>query len=191
MLPDIDRGAFRDACAPHLVCGVVDGAGAVQHRDGDPRGTSRSSPLERPDHRDGPQRDGAGACARRLYQQLEVNRGLPAALLVKYFDRVGADWQIKDEHPEDGFVPGGQSPRSLAAVLAAGRRLHPQRPHLLRHPDEAHPPRRVRESLRADGYLVLGGAETTMNLDDQLVSLRSSSASMLYQHAKAAALAAG
>ena len=31
------------------------------------------------------------------YLQIEVNRGMPAPLLVKYFQRAGLDWQIKDE----------------------------------------------------------------------------------------------
>jgi chemotaxis protein methyltransferase CheR len=32
-----------------------------------------------------------------IYSQTEINRGLPAALLIKYFDKKGDAWQIKSE----------------------------------------------------------------------------------------------
>lgn len=31
------------------------------------------------------------------YMQVEVGRGLPAPMLIKYFDRVGLEWQVKEE----------------------------------------------------------------------------------------------
>lgn len=31
------------------------------------------------------------------YMQIEVNRGLPASMLVRYFQRIGLDWQLKDD----------------------------------------------------------------------------------------------
>jgi chemotaxis protein methyltransferase CheR len=36
-------------------------------------------------------------CQDGIYSQLEINRGLPAILMVKYFQRNGAQWQIKPE----------------------------------------------------------------------------------------------
>jgi chemotaxis protein methyltransferase CheR len=32
-----------------------------------------------------------------LYQQIEINRGLPTNLLLKHFRRSGLDWQLSDE----------------------------------------------------------------------------------------------
>ena len=32
-----------------------------------------------------------------IYNQLEINRGLPTSYLINYFSKVGADWQINEE----------------------------------------------------------------------------------------------
>lgn len=99
------------------------------------------------------------------YNQLEINRGLPATLLVKYFDRQGIEWQIKP---------------ALRSMLEV-RELN------LAEPWTQLPPidvifirnvmiyfdvetkktilRKLRQVLRPGGYLFLGGAETTLNLD--------------------------
>jgi hypothetical protein len=54
------------------------------------------------------------------------------------------------------------------AVHPADRRpVLPQRPHLLRPADQAQILARCREVLRPDGYLLLGGSETTLNIDDR------------------------
>lgn len=126
-----------------------------------------------------------------IYRQLEVNRGLPASLLVKHFDKVGADWQIK---------PAIRSMISFQELNLLDRwpLFTPQDIIFMRNvliyfdlPTKKDLLRRVRESMRDDGYFFLGGAETTMNIDSQLVSMRTSNASMVYQHAKQAALATG
>jgi chemotaxis protein methyltransferase CheR len=100
------------------------------------------------------------------YSQLEVNRGLPAPMLIKYFKKDGLEWQID------------QRLRSMIDF----RQMN------LLEPWPAMPPidivfirnvliyfdantkkdifRRIRGIMRPDGYLFLGGAETTMNLDD-------------------------
>lgn len=116
-----------------------------------------------------------------IYRQLEVNRGLPAPMLVKYFDRVGADWQIKaDLRKMISFEELNlldRWPLNSAPDIVFMRNI------LIYFDVETKRAilRRVRQTMRADGFLVLGGAETTINLDDQFMSLKGTTTSLIYQ----------
>lgn len=100
------------------------------------------------------------------YNQIEVNRGLPAALLVKHFRQQGATWQLNDD------IRGMVEFRELNLA-----RAWPALPRMdlifLRNvmiyfdvPTKKAILGRVASLLRPDGYLLLGGAETTFNLHD-------------------------
>jgi chemotaxis protein methyltransferase CheR len=100
------------------------------------------------------------------YSQLDVHRGLPAALLEKYFDRQGIEWQLRPHvrrlvtfrelnlnRPWPPFPP-------LDLVMMRNVLLYfdvDAKKSILA---------RIRQGLRPDGYLLLGAAETTRNLDD-------------------------
>jgi chemotaxis protein methyltransferase CheR len=100
------------------------------------------------------------------FSQLEVNRGLPAAFLVKYFDRKGVDWQIKqslrdmfDVRSMNLIDPWPAMP-SFDVVFLRNVLIYfdvPTKQLILS---------RVRQILAPDGYLFLGGAETTLKVDD-------------------------
>jgi chemotaxis protein methyltransferase CheR len=100
------------------------------------------------------------------YSQLEVNRGMPAALLVKYFRKVGNEWHISDairrqvEFRELNLVEAWLVLPLMDLVFL--------RNVLIYFDVETKKSifGRVRRLLRPDGYLMLGGAETTLNIDD-------------------------
>jgi chemotaxis protein methyltransferase CheR len=101
-----------------------------------------------------------------LYSQVEVNRGLPARLLVKFFEQRGLQWQLKDDI------------RRMVALkqlnlVESWPPLPPPDIVMLRNvliyfdvEMKKTILGKIRRLLRPDGYLFLGGAETTMNLDD-------------------------
>ncbi|HYH00137.1 MAG TPA: protein-glutamate O-methyltransferase CheR [Terriglobales bacterium] len=103
---------------------------------------------------------------RGRYTQLEVNRGLPARLLTKYFTQQGAEWQVAD--------------RVRRLVRFRNVNLAEPWPDL-RKPDivllrnvliyfgidtKRQILDRVARHMCRDGYLFLGCAETTLNLSD-------------------------
>lgn len=100
------------------------------------------------------------------YAQIEVNRGLPAPLLVKYFDRAGMGWQVKpdlkrmvDFRPMNLITPWPSLARMDLVFLR----------NVLIYFDVDTKRQilgRVAQHLRPDGYLFLGAAETTVNVHD-------------------------
>lgn len=105
-------------------------------------------------------------CIEGRYSQTEINRGLPAAFAVKYFEKKGIEWQVKDmlrrqlKFRQLNLVePWPPLPRMdliflrnvLIYLSVETRRA------LLG---------KIRRVLSSDGYLFLGSAETPYNIDD-------------------------
>ena|ERR1700742_2209836 len=99
------------------------------------------------------------------YTQLEVNRGLPANYLVKYFKKVGVDWQIDESIMK--MVDVRRMNLSVAWPLLPPIDLVMLRNVMIYFPVETKKQilKNMRSVLRQDGYLFLGTAETTINLD--------------------------
>lgn len=101
-----------------------------------------------------------------VYSQLEVNRGLPAPKLVKYFRREGSGWQVDQRlrsMVQTRLMNLDAPWPSMPAVDLIFLR------NVLIYFDVPTKQRilgRVRATLKPDGYLFLGGAETTLNIDN-------------------------
>jgi chemotaxis protein methyltransferase CheR len=100
------------------------------------------------------------------YNQIEVNRGLPAALLVKHFEQHGTDWQLKPtiramvDFQEINLAQAWPVLPRMDLVLIRNVMIYfdvETKKAILG---------RLARVLRPDGYLLLGGAETTFNLND-------------------------
>jgi chemotaxis protein methyltransferase CheR len=100
------------------------------------------------------------------YSQLEVNRGLPANLLVKYFQQNRAAWEIDsqirrmvDFREINLIQPWPALPR-MDLVLMRNVLIY------LDAETKKTILSKVARLLAPDGYLILGGAETTTNLSE-------------------------
>jgi chemotaxis protein methyltransferase CheR len=107
------------------------------------------------------------------YSQIEVNRGLPTSLLLKYFRQEGVHWQLDDQIRE--MVSFSQL--NLAMPWPA---MPPWDLVFLRNVmiyfDNAVKKGilgRVARVLCPDGYLLLGGSEMTLSLDDSFQRIES------------------
>ena len=100
--------------------------------------------------------------------------------MVKYFDRRGLDWQLRDEVRRMVRFEQGDLRRYTSTIgpfdLVFCRNvliyfdMETKRKILAR----------IRECLAPGGHLLLGGSETTLNLDDRFVR-RPVGTAMLYQ----------
>jgi chemotaxis protein methyltransferase CheR len=105
------------------------------------------------------------------FAQLEVNRGLPATLLVKYFERKDAHWVIKDSIRRMirfellNLIKPWPAMQLLDIVFLRNVLIYFEvdvKKMILG---------RLVERMRPGAYLFLGGAETTLNLDDRFERL--------------------
>ena len=106
------------------------------------------------------------------YSQLEVGRGMPAPLLVKYFNRAGLEWEVNADLKKWVDV--------RALNLAAAWGVLPRQDivfcrNVLIYFDvdtKKSILRRIGDLMKPDGYMFLGAAETTRGLEDQFESLQ-------------------
>jgi chemotaxis protein methyltransferase CheR len=101
-----------------------------------------------------------------VYQQIEVNRGLPAALLVKHFRRAGVDWQLSDavrRMVQFDWIDLRKSMRTIGPFDLVFCR------NVLIYFDaqtKRNILREIHSTLFRGGWLLLGGAETAFGLDE-------------------------
>ena len=100
------------------------------------------------------------------YQQIEVNRGLPATLLVKYFHRSGVDWQLSEQVRQMARFETMDLRKSMRALgpfdLVFCR-------NVLIYFDAGTRKEILKElhgTLFRGGWLLLGGAETAFGVEE-------------------------
>jgi len=101
------------------------------------------------------------------YSQLEVNRGLPAPLLVKYFEKDSIHWRVKASirdmivYRELNLIGPWAGVDNSDVVLVRNVLIYfdlETKKRILAN---------VRRMMRPDSYFLMGSAESTMNIDDK------------------------
>jgi len=106
---------------------------------------------------------------RGIYSQIEVNRGLPASMLIKYFTKNEEQWKVKDD------LKSMVSFKKMNLVQPWGNLGKPDivfmRNVLIYFDIEVKKEilGNVKKIMQPDGFLFLGAAETTLNIDDDFI----------------------
>jgi chemotaxis protein methyltransferase CheR len=117
------------------------------------------------------------------YSQMEVNRGVPATMLVRHFQRDGLHWTISEdirrmvEFRTLNLISAWPWTEPFDLVLIRNVLIYfdvPTKQQILS---------RISRSLRPKGYMLLGGAETTWSLDDSFERIASEHCSLYRQGA--------
>ena len=101
-----------------------------------------------------------------VYQQIEVNRGLPASLLVKYFKRAGLEWQLNEavrKMVRFDTIDLRKSMRTLGpfdVVFCRNVMIY------FDNETKRSIMKEIHSTLFRGGWLLLGGAETVFGLDE-------------------------
>ncbi|MFN8601182.1 MAG: protein-glutamate O-methyltransferase CheR [Candidatus Binatia bacterium] len=106
-----------------------------------------------------------------VYGKIEINRGLPLPLLTKYFEQEGPDYRISDElrsmvtFREQNLATQWPAMGPFDLVFLRNVLIYfdvETKKSILS---------RTLRLMRPDGYLLLGAAETTLNLEDRFERL--------------------
>jgi len=101
------------------------------------------------------------------FSQLEVNRGLPAPQLVRWFHRQGIDWEIAPELRSMVRFEHCNLAAPLSPMLGTFDVIYLRNVLIYFDADTKRDIlARVRRVLRPDGYLFLGATETTLGIDE-------------------------
>lgn len=99
-----------------------------------------------------------------MFSQLEVNRGLPVPMLVKFFEKIGLDWRVKEEvrrmidFRQLNLIESWPPLEQMDVVFLRNVLIYfdvPTKKKIFE---------RLSAILRPGGFLFLGGVETTLNL---------------------------
>jgi len=109
-----------------------------------------------------------------VFSRMEVNRGLPARMLVRHFEREGDSWRVKAGLRQrmrftqmNLIEPWPRDLGTFDLILLRNVLIYfdvATKKRLLGH---------THDILRADGVLLLGSGETTLGLDDRFACERS------------------